>query len=290
MTVGALRTALNAVSFSNSNEVRLDSGGYLGAACGVMLEGTQGWAHLAECAEPRSIDEVSDELGKMSVSVGGVNAYRRRHKQELVSTDRLRATIFDSGDPHDDRAPAKRADRSVVGVIRIRSTIYLSTCDETASVADIDAETLIAAAKDRGSDAAGPTWLTPLGAPQLEHVGATARSDPAEALESGFMLVPGSEPALSRAGVQLGADLIGPLADTSPSTRDWLGGQLDDSLLITIDPTDANDLNHVAVPLFLALLNDCEHPGDHRALAGLLAWAILGGPTSWPLPVGAGAS
>ena len=143
-----------------------------------------------------------------------------------------------------------------------------------------------AAAQDRlsGDTASESVWLAPQGSPQIDIAGASPSANLAAVPESGFALIPANHPGQFRVGIQLGADLLEPLAEASSPTREWLDGQVDESLLITIDPDDANDQNYVAVPMFLALLNDCERPSDHSALESLLAWVILGGPPSWPVP------
>lgn len=287
MTVGAVAAALSTVSFSDSNEMRLDSGGYLGYGCGIMLEGTQGRVHFVETPRPQTFSQFLDERDKTAVSVEGPNSYRRLYKQELVNADDLNVRVTNLGEMDGKEKWSERTDRGIVGVIRIRSTIILSTCDETAVAADINADVLTAAAQDRlsGDAASESVWLAPQGSPQIDVAEASPPSAKlAAAPESGFALVPSNHPGVFRVGVQLGADLLGPLADASPTTSEWLDGQADGSLLITIEPDDANDQNYVAVPMFLALLNDCERPSDHSALASLLAWVILGGPPSWPLP------
>lgn len=86
---------------------------------------------------------------------------------------------------------------------------------------------LASAAQDRlsGDAASESVWLAPLGSPQIDVAGASSSAELAAAPESGFALVPSNHPGMFRVGVQLGADLLGPLAEASSSTREWLDAQ-----------------------------------------------------------------
>ena len=121
---------------------------------------------------------------------------------------------------------------------------------------------LASAAQDRlsGDAASESVWLAPLGSPQIDVAGASSSAELAAAPESGFALVPSNHPGMFRVGVQLGADLLGPLAEASSSTREWLDAQAGESLLITIDPNDANDQNYVAVPIFPSVAQRLRTP------------------------------
>ena len=202
MTVGAVAAALSTVSFSDSNEVRLDSGGYLGYGCGIMLEGIRGRVHFVETPRPQTFSQFMDERDKAAVSVEGSNSYRRLYKQELVNADDLNVMVPNLGEMSSDKKWSERTDRCIVGIIRIRSTIVLSTCDETAVTADINAGVLASAAQDRlsGDAASESVWRAPLGSPQIDVAGASSSAELAAAPESGFALVPSNHPGMSGSG------------------------------------------------------------------------------------------